>query len=314
MNCFQRLAVLTLTAISLLGLSSCSSLSTMTKDEAIEKDKKDQVYDSHASLANNICGYLSIVCPKDASITKEQFEKTFGSNVGSNTGVEIAKLGGVMVASSWLFPTSLATQTHQLGAGWFFLGASLLLSPSVERKPYVLAFVPFEKAKTEEEARKYFIDKLSEAERKVIKANRLEILEDNGLTQFKVFDLEGSGISLPVKGKEICPLKEDGKHSCAFFAAAMHGGINAVKTEIPKWLPNGGKEVWRISHTLSIFSAEDVKISKVQAQDISVQVAKLLPNNFYVYVPPIESKEKDKDKPAFVMSNSKVYPFIYVEP
>ena len=109
-------------------------------------------------------------------------------------------------------------------------------------------------------------------------------------------------------------MKEDGKHSCAFFAAAMHGGINAVKTEIPKWLPNGGKEVWRISHTLSIFSAEDVKISKVQAQDISVQVAKLLPNNFYVYVPPIESKEKDKDKPAFVMSNSKVYPFIYVEP
>ena len=56
------------------------------------------------------------------------------------------------------------------------------------------------------------------------------------------------------------------------------------------------------------------KISKVQAQDISVQVAKLLPNNFYVYVPPIESKEKDKDKPALVMSNSKVYPFIYVEP
>ena len=47
---------------------------------------------------------------------------------------------------------------------------------------------------------------------------------------------------------------------------------------------------------------------------ISVQVAKLLPNNFYVYVPPIESKEKDKDKPALVMSNSKVYPFIYVEP
>ena len=307
MNCVQRLAVLTFTAISLLGLSGCSSLSTMTKDEAIEKDKNDQVYDSHASLAKNICDYLSIVCPKDASITKEQFEKTFGSNAGSNTGVEIAKLGGVMVASSWLFPTSLATQTHQLGAGWFFLGASLLLSPSVERKPYVLAFVPLEKAKTEEEARKYFIDKLSEAERKVIK-------EDNGLTQFKVFGLEGSGIALPVKGKEICPLKEDGKHSCAFFAAAMHGGINAVKTEIPKWLPNGGKEVWRISHTLSIFSAEDVKISKVQAQDISVQVAKLLPNNFYVYVPPIESKEKDKDKPALVMSNSKVYPFIYVEP
>lgn len=217
MNCVQRLAVLTFTAISLLGLSGCSSLSTMTKDEAIEKDKKDQVYDSHASLANNICGYLSIVCPKDASITKEQFKNTFGSNSSSNTGVEIAKLGGVMVASSWLFPTSLATQTHQLGAGWFFLGASLLLSPSVERKPYVLAFVPLENAKTKEEARKYFIDNLSEAERKVIKANRLEILEDNGLTQFKVFDLEGSGIALPVKGKEICPLKEDGKHSCAFF-------------------------------------------------------------------------------------------------
>lgn len=54
MNCVQRLAVLTFTAISLLGLSGCSSLSTMTKDEAIEKDKKDQVYDSHASLANNI--------------------------------------------------------------------------------------------------------------------------------------------------------------------------------------------------------------------------------------------------------------------
>ena len=169
MNCVQRLAVLTFTAISLLGLSGCSSLSTMTKDEAIEKDKKDQVYDSHASLANNICGYLSIVCPKDASITKEQFKKTFGSNSSSNTGVEIAKLGGVMVASSWLFPTSLATQTNQLGAGWFFLGASLLLSPSVERKPYVLAFVPLENAKTEEEARKYFIDNLSEAERKVIK-------------------------------------------------------------------------------------------------------------------------------------------------
>lgn len=77
MNCVKRLAVLTFTAISLLGLSGCSSLSSMTKEEAIEKDKKDQVYDSHASLANNICGYLSIVCPKDASITKEQFEKNF---------------------------------------------------------------------------------------------------------------------------------------------------------------------------------------------------------------------------------------------
>ena len=110
MNCVQRLAVLTFTAISLLGLSGCSSLSTMTKDEAIEKDKKDQVYDSHASLANNICGYLSIVCPKDASITKEQFKKTFGSNSSSNTGVEIAKLGGVMVASSWLFPKLISLE------------------------------------------------------------------------------------------------------------------------------------------------------------------------------------------------------------
>lgn len=120
MNSIQRLSVLSLTAVSILGLSACTTTAVLTPEEALKKDTDDQIYSDKQSLASNICDYMGIFCPKDVTMSEAEFEKMVGSEKAPNTGIEISKLGGVMLASSWLFPTSLATQTHQLGAGWFF--------------------------------------------------------------------------------------------------------------------------------------------------------------------------------------------------
>lgn len=315
MNYIQRLAVLSFTAVSILGLSACTTTAVLTPEEALKKDTDDQIYSDKQSLASNICDYMGIFCPKDVTMSEAEFEKMVGSEKAPNTGIEISKLGGVMLASSWLFPTSLATQTHQLGAGWFFLGAGLLqsaITPSDWKNSRVLAFVTVDKAKTAEEARKYFLDNLIAAEKKVIKANHFEIVKEWPLQTKEFSDHTTTFTNIAVKGKDVCPLNEKNEQTCIFDAAVVHGGLNAVKTVIPNWLPNGGQEAWRISRTGAIFRSEPYRISKVIQKDLVIQVAEKLPDNFYVYVPATDVGDEKKDGPAFIMTNKTVYPFIYV--
>lgn len=317
MNCIHRLTVLSLTAVSILGLNACTTTAVLTPEEALKKDSEDQIYSKKESLASNICDYMEIFCPKDITMSKAEFEKISGAGNAPSTGIEISKLGGVMLASSWLFPTSLATQTHQLSAGWFFLGAGLLqsaITPSEWKTSRVLAFVPVDKAKTAEEARQYFLENLVKAEKKVINKNQFKIFKEWPLQTKKNPDHTVTFNSIAVTGKDVCPLNKRGEYTCIFDAVAVHGGTNAVKTVIPSWLPNGGKEAWRISRASGIFRAENYRVSKVVPKEIVVQVAKLLPDNFYVYVPATDIGEEDRDGPAFIMSNKTVYPFIFVTP
>lgn len=54
MNYIQRLAVLSFTAVSILGLSACTTTAVLTPEEALKKDTDDQIYSDKQSLASNI--------------------------------------------------------------------------------------------------------------------------------------------------------------------------------------------------------------------------------------------------------------------
>lgn len=300
-----------------LSLQGCfTTMKTMTHEEAVERDKADQEYNEKGSLASNICRYMQIHCPKSVQMSKKEFAKLSekASGKSADTGIEISKLGGVMLGSAWLFPTSLTSTTNQIGAGWFFLGGGLLLSaltPDEWTYSRVLAFIPVNKAKTAEEAQKYFMDALVQADKKVIKDNKFKIVKtDEGVINRGEYLL--SYKDLFIEGKDICPLTQDGQSSCVFSANVIHGGINAVKTKIPSWLPNGGQEAWRISRTSSIFNTGVYSYSKVTQRDLLVQIAKYLPDDFYVYVPATKVGDEKIDGPAFIISNKQVYPFITV--
>lgn len=296
-----------------LSLQGCfTTMKTATHEEAVNMDQRHQIYNEKASLARNICRYMQIQCPKDVVMTQQQFEKLSVDPSGKDTGIEISKLGGVMLASSWLYPTSFASSTHQIGAGWFFLGGGLLLSaltPEDWPQNRVLAFIPVSKAKTAEEARQYFLDAMAKADEKVIKDNDFKVVKTDGNVVVKE-EHTYTYRDYFVDGKDICPLNANGTFTCVFSTQVWHDGINAVKTTIPSWLPNGGQEAWRISRTNAV-NVANYDHSKTTQRDLLVQLAKYLPD-FYVYAPAVKTGNDKIDGPALILSNKQIYPFIQV--
>lgn len=307
---------LSLLSVAVLVLSGCSFNKTLTAEEALQKDRKDQIFNPRYSVARNICNYYDIFCPKDVVISKADLKKALGKTSDKGVGNDIAQFGGIYFGSSLVFPSSFASQTHQLGAGWFFLASGLLLSvlePSDWKYPEVLAFIPISKAKTEKDARKFFLSTIDKAEMKVIEANKFEIVKSSEFSAEKFFDGTYSGFIRYVKGKNICPLSKEGNASCRLGISVKHSGINAVQTIIPEWLPNAGEKVWRISDTNSLFVVDAESGGKNFLRDMVLQISKYLPDNFYLYIPANITGDKQVDSPAVIVSNKRIYPFINVK-
>lgn len=316
-----------ITSTALFSLQGCNFLAPyqykpMSAEQVIQKDKKDQVFKKDKSMASNICQYMPIECPKEIEISRKEFEELNGKiNPGKN--IDTTGLGATMVGTALVNPSSFTTSTSQLGMGSIlFLGSFLFSGGPKEFSgdifSRVMAFVPVSKAKTAEEAQQYFIKALAEAEDKVIAENGYKVVTNRGIVKNNVGILSQAPSIyryVEVEGKNSCtPYK--GNPTCYFAAGFPLGEINELKTIIPSWLPNGGKEAWRISWSEIVFLATKFQESHATEQKILFQLGKYLPDDFYLYVPPARTSYVPDSKeiaPAFIMSNKQVYPFITIE-
>lgn len=348
MNLKTLTVSLTLLA-SVLALTGCSYTRPLEKnaEQANEFTQKQALYNKKRSLALNIYNQMDLPpnfrC-EDKWLSDEDYKEFYKKQGTSETVMNgTAMQGAVTLGQAVLLPTSFSASTGAVGMGSFLLVGGLLFGSSGHEPiyPHWLIYVPTSKAKTPEEAWKYVVDAFDDAFIKweksagvTLTSKKKEMASDNeqreNLVEHFLTDKSGK-----------CPIIDEKyikEHkfrnfvpggSCVLTFSGWSRPINEVKTTIPSWLPNGGQEAWKISVADTRFKdfARPPKESKFfkkgvehhydqtrapfLQKDITVDLIKNLPENFYAYVPATITEDKEHRFPPFVVSKKGIYWFIY---
>lgn len=314
-----------LCAATFLMTTGCTSIVTamapdpMTEETANKALEEYQNYLPDHSFAYNLCRYTvnekgDYICTKDAEIPKAEYEKMFGANA---TG----RVDGGYAASIGLYALSGAIQPgffHSFsgfGPGALFLIGGLLTGgPGRAGDNRFVAFVPYSKAKTKEEAIDYVFDSFAKAYRSTYKKFGFkESAVDKNYQWFKLGNAVEHYKTITVYGDHGCDRYKDengkNKVKCFFATNYFNHYLDGRLTTIPSWMPNAGEKAWVISGDASFKTAKNYSGTLTQ-RDLAVDEAKALPDNFYLLVP--EEIKGTKELPPFVVSNKNI--FFYAVP